>query len=204
MSLLIRDRSLSRRMIAKRKALGLDRYDEVWNGVYVMSPMPNNEHQQLISHLIYILEQVIGLPGLGVVLPGANVSDRIKGWKKNYRVPDVCAYFATTSAQDCGTHWVGGPDWLTEILSPDEKPHKKLNFYEKIHAREVVIIHRDPWKIELYLLREDSLVLAGKSDLEEPNELKSVVLPLSFQLAAGITRPLVLVRHTDGTRQWHV
>src|ERR1019366_9806105 len=105
MSLLIRDRSISRQMIAKRKALGLDRYDEVWNGVYVMPPMPNDEHQQLVSRVNSIMEDVVGWPGLGDVRPGVNVSDRIKGWKKNYRIPDVAVFLKGGSAVNHGTHW---------------------------------------------------------------------------------------------------
>jgi Uma2 family endonuclease len=204
MSLLIRDRSISRKMIARRKALGHDRYDEVWDGVYIMSPLPNDEHQQLVTRVTYIMEDAVGLPGLGDVRPGINLSDRVKGWKKNYRIPDVVVFLKGGIAVNHGTHWVGGPDWLTEIVSPEEDPGPKLEFYEKIRAREVLIIHRDPWSIELYQLQNDKLVLSGKSDLDEPNELKSAVLPLSFQMVQGITRPLVLVRHTDGTKQWHV
>jgi hypothetical protein len=47
MSVLIRDRTMGRSLIARRKARGLDRHDEVWDGVYVMPPMPNNEHQAI-------------------------------------------------------------------------------------------------------------------------------------------------------------
>ena len=99
---------------------------------------------------------------------------------------------------------MGGPDWLTEILSPDDESRRKLEFYETVGVREVLLIDRDPWSIELYQRQNDKLVLVGKSSLEQPNELKSVVVPLSFQIVGGITRPLVLVRHTDGAKQWHV
>ena len=204
MSVLIRDRSISRDLIRKRKSQGLDRYDEVWDGVYVMPPMPNDEHQQLVSRTTSIMEDVIGWPGLGEVRPGVNVSDRVKNWKKNYRIPDVAVFLNGGKAINYTTHWVGGPDWLAEILSDDDESRKKLEFYETVAVREILLIDRDPWSIELYQLQNDKLILAGKSDLEQPNQLKSLVLPLSFQMVAGLTRPLVLVRHTDGTRQWHV
>lgn len=42
---LVADPQISEKLIAERKALGLDRFDEVWEGVYVMPPMANNEHQ---------------------------------------------------------------------------------------------------------------------------------------------------------------
>ena len=204
MSVLIRDPMMSRNFIAKRKARGLNRYDEVWNGVYVMPPMPNDEHQQVVSRVNSIMEDVVGWPGLGEVRPGVNVSDRVKGWKKNYRIPDVAVFLKECKAVNHRTHWVGGPDWLTEVLSPDDDAREKLKFYEQIGVREVLLIDRDPWSIELYQRRDDKLILVGKSDLKNPAELKSMVLPLSFQIVSGITRPLVLVRHTDGTKQWHV
>ena len=34
-------------LIRDRRESGGDRYDEVWDGVYVMSPLADNEHQQL-------------------------------------------------------------------------------------------------------------------------------------------------------------
>ena len=150
------------------------------------------------------MEDVIGWPGLGEVRPGVNVSDRVKNWKKNYRIPDVAVFLNGGKAINYTTHWVGGPDWLAEILSDDDESRKKLEFYETVAVREILLIDRDPWSTELYQLQNDKLILAGKSDLEQPNQLKSLVLPLSFQMVAGLTRPLVLVRHTDGTRQWHV
>ena len=33
-------------LIRERRECGGDRYDEVWDGVYVMSPLADNEHQQ--------------------------------------------------------------------------------------------------------------------------------------------------------------
>ena len=47
MAMLVQDVDLSRQLIAERRRLGHDRFDEVWEGVYVMNPLPNNEHQEL-------------------------------------------------------------------------------------------------------------------------------------------------------------
>ena len=35
------------RLIRERRECGGDRYDEVWDGVYVMSPLADNVHQEL-------------------------------------------------------------------------------------------------------------------------------------------------------------
>ena len=51
---LITDPNLEDRLVAQRRADGTDKYDEVWEGMYVMAPMANNEHQDL--SLIHISE----------------------------------------------------------------------------------------------------------------------------------------------------
>ena len=45
MTALINDPKLEEKLIAKRQAAGADKFDEVWDGVYVMSPLANDEHQ---------------------------------------------------------------------------------------------------------------------------------------------------------------
>ncbi len=47
METLIADPRLSQRLIDERRARGIDRFDEVWEGVYVMAPAPNDEHQEI-------------------------------------------------------------------------------------------------------------------------------------------------------------
>ena len=44
---IILDRGLEKALIRERRETGSDRYDEVWNGVYVMSPDPDNNHQRI-------------------------------------------------------------------------------------------------------------------------------------------------------------
>jgi hypothetical protein len=39
MAMMINDASLERDLIALREATGADRYDEVWEGMYMMSPL---------------------------------------------------------------------------------------------------------------------------------------------------------------------
>ena len=45
MTTVILDEALAERLKADRAQRGGDRYDEVWEGVYMMAAMPNNEHQ---------------------------------------------------------------------------------------------------------------------------------------------------------------
>ncbi len=59
MTTLITDRDLEQRLQAERRALGADRYDEVWEGTYMMAPRPNDEHQQLVNRFAAIFQDVI-------------------------------------------------------------------------------------------------------------------------------------------------
>src|SRR5262249_14655388 len=86
---LVKDIDRAEELIRERKRLGADRYDEVWNGVYVMPSMPSLEHQELVHDLGTLLDEVVKRPGLGKIYPGVNVSDRGPDWKSNYRVPDL-------------------------------------------------------------------------------------------------------------------
>jgi Uma2 family endonuclease len=202
MPVMILDPSMEKRFRARRKRLGIDKWDEVWDGVLVVPPLPNNEHQTFVLDFCDAIRHVVDRSTGDSVLPGANVSDRKKGWKKNYRCPDVVVCLAGGRAEDCGTHWCGGPDFLVEIISPGEDPQLKFDFYAKVKTRELLIVERKPWAVELYQLRRSKLRLAGRSDLDNPSVLASGVLPLTFQLRAKKPRPTILVTHNETGQTW--
>jgi Uma2 family endonuclease len=203
MSLLVCDPKESERLIAERKASGLDRFDEVWEGVYVMPPIANNEHQALATRIGGILQPLVPWPDEGTVFVGVNISDRIEGSEYNYRVPDVAVFLKNNPARDCGTHWCGGPDWLTEIVSPRDRSRDKFDFYSKVAVREILIVDRDPWLLELYHNQGGDFHLVGSSTLEQPLLLASTVFPLVFSLCPGGIRPVILVATSDGKQQWY-
>jgi Uma2 family endonuclease len=204
MSVLITDPEWGLELRAKREKLDGDKWNEVWDGVLVMPSLPNDEHQEIQANLLFPLLTVIGLPGLGKVRAGVNVTDRHPDWKEDYRGPDVVVYLNENPAVNHGTHWVGGPDFLVEIASPGEKPRQKNAFYARVNTREVLIIDRDPWCLELYRL--DGGVLRSVARSEEPNPavLTSAALPLTFRLQTGALRPVIVVAHPAGGQTWNV
>src|SRR5205807_7200294 len=105
MAIYTTDPLLEERLRTERAESGSDRFDEVWEGVLFMPPMPNNQHQELASDLGAIFKFVVGWPGLGRVFVGVNVSDRDDDWTFDYRVPDVAVFLTDHAAKDCGTHW---------------------------------------------------------------------------------------------------
>lgn len=202
MSVLILDPMLASEYRNDREREGLDFRDEVWDGVLVVPPNPNNEHQRLVLGLVVPFATLIDRDNGDQALPGANVSDREHGWKHNYRIPDVVVCLAGGAAKDCGTHFHGGPDLAVEIVSPGEDPLAKLDFYAKVGTRELIVLNRKPWALELYQLFAGRLVPAGRSEAAKSVVLASSVLPLTFELRDAVPRPIVVVTHTVTGLTW--
>jgi Uma2 family endonuclease len=203
MSVLVLDRWEAERLKASRAESGADRWDEVLEGVYVMSPLPNNRHQEIVAQLIFILETTIGLPGLGDVFPGVNVSDR-EDWTENYRCPDVAVFLRGGTAVNRETFWLGGPDFAVEVVSPEDRVREKLPFYAKVGVRELLVVVCEPWALELHRLDGGMLRTAGESTLEEPAPLTTEVVPLVFRLRRDESRPRIDVAETVGPQSWTV
>lgn len=190
-------------LIEDRRRKGLDHHDEVWEGVYVIMPGPNDEHQNLVRGLTVALSLGVQDAGLGQVRPGMNISDRVEDWEHNYRVPDFAIFLNDSSAICHDTFWYGGPDFAIEIVSRNDRSREKFGFYASIGTRELLLIERDPWRLELYRLEGGELKLHGESSLEELQPIGSDVLPLTWRLIPGEARPRIEVTHGDG-RQWVV
>ena len=202
MSLMVLDERVAEQLLAERRASGGDHHDEVWDGVYMMSPLPNNEHQILVALLTSVLQISVGWAGLGHVLAGANITDLEEGWTHNYRCPDVVVFLNEGRAINRGTHFFGGPDFAVEIVSEFDRSREKLPFYARVGVRQLLLVERDPWALELFRLQDDRLMPVGRSTLENPGVLASTVLPLSFGLVAGETRPKIALVHEDGMARW--
>lgn len=202
MAAIVLDRRLEKELIRKRRETGADRHDEVWDGVYVMSPIANNEHQFLGYKLTSAFDQSLdGMVGV-LAYPGVNVTDRTDDWTKNYRCPDVALFLPGNPAKDMGTHWYGGPDFAVEIISLRDRSRKKLDFYAKIGVRELLLVDRKPWSLELFRLIDGELKLVGKVVPGSSHSLTSEVLPISLQLLPGDPRPTIEVTQTADARQW--
>jgi Uma2 family endonuclease len=199
MASLILDPDLEGELKRERARTGADRYDEVWDGVYIMAPLANNEHQFLAFEIAAAIRQGIRVPEDGIVLAGCNVSDQEEDWTRNYRCPDVVAFLRGNPAEDRGTHWFGGPDFAVEIVSPGDRSRDKLGFYFDVGVRELLIVDRKPWQLELYRNDGTELALVGRCVPSKAKALGCEVIPFRFSLAAGRPRPKILVTRTaDG------
>jgi Uma2 family endonuclease len=204
MATLITDPELEEQIRARRAEWGGDRYDEVWEGTYMVAPLPNPEHCEIQAGLIAAIRIALGFAHPAKVYPGVNVSDRAADWTQNYRCPDVAVVLPGGIARQCDAHFFGGPDFVVEIVSPGDRSREKISFYAQVGVRELLLVDRDPWSLELYHLRDGQLALVGRSRLEQPDVLRSSVLRLTFRLIPGEPRPRIEVCHTDGAQEWVV
>ncbi len=202
MPMLVLDASEERSIRAHRRKSGADRWDEVWDGVYMVMPLPNDEHQEIVAEFVITFRGALGRASK--IRPGVNISDRKDNWKKNFRGPDVVVFLEGTTAENRGAYWLGGPDFAVEVLSKGDRSRKKLDFYASVNVRELLLVDRNPWSLELYRLNNGALELAGSATVENQTSLSSAVLPLSFGLVTGPERPAIEVAHADGERRWSV
>ncbi len=188
-------------IIERRRRYGQDSHDEVWNGVYVMSPEADNSHQKLAFSIAKVIDAACARKG-AVVLPSVNVSDRADDWMRNYRVPDVAVFMPGNPAENRETHFLGGPDFLVEVVSKYDRSRRKLDFYASIGVREVLLVNRAPWRLDLYRLKDGELELAAISHPDGEIAVESEVLGLSFRLIPAEPGPRIEATDLQNKNQW--
>lgn len=107
-------------------------------------------------------------------------------------------------ARACESHFLGPADFLIEIISPSDKTREKIAFYSLLGVRELLIIDRYPWSLELYRHNGSELALAARSELETSEVIASAIVPLRFQLLAARPRPQIRILESNGQREWSV
>ncbi|MEX2120353.1 MAG: Uma2 family endonuclease [Pirellulales bacterium] len=142
------------RLLQWRQETGADQYDEIWEGVLHMPPVPNREHQDLEGSLEFWLRLHWAQPLGHKVYHQINVASP-GGWPdKNYRVPDLVLLTPDRFGIDRNEYFDGGPDVVVELHSPNDESYEKLDFYAAVGVREVWIIDRDSRRPELFVCGE--------------------------------------------------
>lgn len=195
--ILVLDPSAQKELLAQRRASGADRYDEVWEGTYVTSPLPSLEHQRIVRRLTVIFDQILESLGRGEMFPGANLTDRVENWETNFRCPDIVVILDKSRVTTLESAIVGGPEFLVEVASPGDRWPEKLAFYTEIGVRELLVIDRDKKRLELFRGGSSGLATVGDSNQSAPLELTSEVLPLTFQCVQKSSKPRIAIRRND-------
>src|SRR5213083_974314 len=114
-----------------RKRTGADKWDEMWDGVVHMPPMPNREHQDFEFAIEAYLRLRWAPAHEARVYHGINVASP-GGWPNDYRIPDLVLLTPERFGIDRNEYFEGGPDVVVEICSPGDESHEKLEFYAGI------------------------------------------------------------------------
>ncbi len=117
-------------LLEQRRRLGLDRWDEVWEGVLHMMPPPSREHERLASRLHRLLGPLADVAGLDL-LGTIGIGD-----KDDNRVPDL----ALQRPGDARPQWQETVALVVEIRSPEDDTFGKLDFYAEHGVGELLIV----------------------------------------------------------------
>jgi Uma2 family endonuclease len=152
-------------LIERRRRLGLDHRDEIWEGVYRMNPPPSHEHQVILQQLAELFGPLARDAGLEALIQefGLGTSDE-------FRVPDGGLHRPGASGV-----WHPTAALVVEIVSPGDDTWKKLPFYAAHNVDELLIIdpgdHSVAWlglaKGEYQAIERSTLIDLGQSDLAE-------------------------------------
>jgi len=172
--------SVPEHILEWRRRTGADRYDEMWEGVLHMAPVPNRDHQDLAFLLAMWLRLNWAQPNGCRVHLEINIAEE-GAWPDNYRIPDLVLLTPERFDIDRNEYFDGGPDAVVEIHSPDDEAYEKLEFYAKVGVREVWIIDRDTKRPEIFELVGDEY---HRREVGAAGWLKSEVAGAELRMAA--------------------
>ena len=126
-------------LIARRRALGQDAFDEVWEGEYHVAPHAHSRHGLIAHRLAVLLDPFAlraGLLGSGAFNLGA---------PDDYRIPDGGFHRVLP-----GGVYVASVPVVVEIVSPDDETFAKFGFYAAHGVREVLVALSEERAVRCY------------------------------------------------------
>lgn len=130
-------------LLDRRRRLGLDRKDEVWEGVLHVVPAPSHRHSALGAQVISILRDRARDAALEVTL------DFNLGTAEDFRVPDGGLHRPGAAEM-----WHPTAALVVEILSLNDETREKLSFYASHDVEEILIVDPDRQRVEWLALGE--------------------------------------------------
>lgn len=129
--------------LARRHAMGLDTYDEWWEGVYRTVTGPTPEHGRLLVKLTILLDPHVEATGLQQAAPVNIGIDKF-----DCRVPDLGVYHPDTPRTSPA--FLTTAELVVEVLSPGERAGAKMDFYRAHDVKEYLEIDLAGGTIQLY------------------------------------------------------
>ena len=153
-------------LLERRRRAGVDRLDEVWQGVRHVVPGPSLEHARISTQLAELLGPLARAAGLLLAMSEFNVGES----EHDFRVPDGGLHRPGAAGI-----WHATAAAVVEILSPDDESRQKLGFYAEHDVDEVLLVDPATRTITWLALRDSdyqpvqhsSLIDVGPTELAE-------------------------------------
>jgi Uma2 family endonuclease len=159
------------RLLERRRRLGQDLLDEVWEGVYHMNPAPHSRHSDIQQQLAVLLDRPARQAGLRPRLGIFNL-----GEPNDYRVPDGGLLRPGGEAV-----YLPAAALVVEIVSPNDDTWDKLCFYANRAVDELLIV--DPQERRVHWLG------LGPDGEYQPLEISGLIELGAAELADQIDWP---------------
>ncbi len=158
-------------LIARRQALGIDRFDEIWEGDYHMAPAAHPRHGVVTMMIGDLLKAPADAAGL------IRSTDFNVGEQDNFRVPDLGFHRSMPT-----TVYVPTAALIVEVLSPGDDTWEKFPHYAACGVREIVVADPDRHTVVWF-------ELTGEGDRYEQVERSSLLGVTAAAIQAGIDWP---------------
>lgn len=140
--------------LARRRELGQDGFDEVWEGEYHVAPNAHSNHAVVAAEVTSVLRTRARLVGLVTSGP-FNL-----GSPSDVRVPD--GGFHRTLP---GTFYVPEAVAVVEVLSPDDETFHKFDFFAAHGVQEVLVASPSARTVRCWTRSGPAFAEVGRSDL---------------------------------------
>lgn len=141
--------------LERRRALGQDGRDEVWEGTYHVAPHEHARNGILAMELAAVLREAARRAGLRA---GGSFN---LGEDDDYRVPDLGFHDAGVTP---ALYHPTAP-LVVEVLSPDDETYAKFDFYARHRVQELWVADPLERTLRCWQLREGAYREADRSSL---------------------------------------
>ncbi len=145
-------------LLERRRRAGVDRLDEVWQGVLHMVPGPSFEHARVATQLAVLLDGPARAGGLLAAMGAFNLGES----EYDFRVPDGGLH-----RPGAGGIWLSTAALVVEVLSPGDESWQKLPFYAEHHVDEVLLVDPTERTVTWLALRDGNYQPVQASELIE-------------------------------------
>jgi hypothetical protein len=145
-------------LIDRRRRAGVDRLDEVWEGVHHMVPGPGFDHARTGQQLAELLGPLARTAGLVAAISEFNLGES----EHDFRVPDGGLH-----RPGAGGVWLSTAALVVEIRCAGDETWQKLPFYAAHDVDEVLIVDPDERAVAWLGLRDAEYHPLARSRLIE-------------------------------------